>query len=310
MAALTTANSGDVIFLANADAGTKASICLQPLIDPDAKSCTRQFGHVAIVIGDLIALEAMPSDVSDGTATEALTGEWSGASLASGVRLLPIADLVVPAMREGSDILVLRCPDAPEHILDGMGAAHPAIAAMIGSAYSIELLKEQAKTIFWPKLVDLADPKLGGRSVPRDLATRVGLDVDLRNFILEKFPGIDIPRAAQTYFCSQLVIAVLKIVGLLPEETATDLTTPTGLCALLTEKGWTDVTKVYRCPPDTDRFFAMTPAGTDASYTNSRAIAGIAAQHASSSLEANILRSALQKMSARCDEVLDKLGKS
>jgi hypothetical protein len=113
-----TPKPGDVLFINTGDFETSVSIHIQGLIDPNAACATRGFGHVAITVSRLLALEAVPSrDLESEKEVFRLPqavefAPWSRAELRGGVRLTPIADVVIPVMPANKDFVALRCPTA------------------------------------------------------------------------------------------------------------------------------------------------------------------------------------------------------
>jgi hypothetical protein len=93
---------GAVIFINSSLRDTFASRLGQWLLDSIASDSPKTFGHTAIAINDTLAIEAMPADPADIAAIStplphtAKIAEWSGSELRAGVRLVPIADLIIP----------------------------------------------------------------------------------------------------------------------------------------------------------------------------------------------------------------------
>jgi len=106
--------SGDVLFLKPKCRDSKISIAIQRRIDPNSYVTELSFSHVAIVLDDIPALEAMPVDQSKvksekfGLPRTVELGKWTGSELRGGVRLVPIADVVMPAVNDNRGLAVLR----------------------------------------------------------------------------------------------------------------------------------------------------------------------------------------------------------
>ena len=99
--------------------------------------------------------------------------------------------------------------------------------------------------------------KFNWSSVPIGFATRLRLDQDLREKLASTVPNYVLPDAARTYYCSQLVVGCLNDADLLGPAQALETITPTGLYQLLVRRQWRDVSDIYRCVPETDRYLHM-----------------------------------------------------
>ena len=69
---------------------------------------------------------------------------WSRAELRGGVRLTPIADVVIPVMSANKDFVALRCPIAGTDASSKLDPTGPQIIKRLGSQYSIADLKARA----------------------------------------------------------------------------------------------------------------------------------------------------------------------
>jgi hypothetical protein len=293
---------GDVLFLNSPDVETFVSRFAQTKIDPNAVAATRTFGHVAVTITDVLAIEAVPTDPKDLIGKSPTLphtvkiGEWTGSELRGGVRLIPIADLVIPEMRRGGHVVVLRTLDADEPKLSNFSPYHEGVQRILGSEYSIDVLKEQAGSIVPKALVDLIGPKFKWTSEPLDFATFVDVDPALRHRIEERLPSYALPEVARTYFCSQVAAKCLEFAGLIAEEITTALTTPSGLYRILIDLKWIDVTNLYLCDPYADRYLHRTPLAHSASYTSTLAMIGI-------SIRSDAMDRALEFIKASLDAI-------
>ena len=299
---------GDVLFFNSLDVATCLSCLAQTKLDPDAQDAIRTFGHVAVAVTNLLALEAMPSDPGDvgshpATFTETLAiGAWTGSELRAGVRLIPIADLVVPAMRSNKELTVLRTLDVDEEAPSSFNPYHTDVLRMLGSQYSVDILRASASNLMPKNLAAFINPKLDWTSVPADLATRIGIDSELRERIEARLPDYSFYDAARTYFCSQAVVRCLKIAGLLEKGVGTDLTTPTGLFRLLLNRKWLDVTVFYKCAPDAQKYLDMTPLAHSASYTFALAMTSLSIQQDAVDLGLGLIRSSLEAVTKKCND--------
>lgn len=305
--------AGDVLFCSSNDIGTFVSRLVQQRLDPDATGAARSFGHVAVVISNLLALEAVPSNPKDmrgQTATLKDTiaiGEWTGVELRGGVRLIPLADLVVPAMQRSEELMVLRSLDADEEALSTFSPHHPVVLRMLGSRYSIDELREQVVTWGPKNVMSFLASSMDWTSAPTDLATRVSLDPELRKSIEERFPHYSLFEVARTYFCSQAVIRCLRIVGLIPDDFATELTTPTGLYRLLTDRKWADVSALYKCAPDVRQYLGRTPSMHSNSYSSTLILTGFGIRKDVLGLELGFIKSSMEAITRLCDDIERRL---
>lgn len=261
---------GDVIFLNASDVKTLVNRIGQVLLDQDAAASPRTFGHVAIVVSDRLAIEAMPADPDDLTGQSprlphtAKIGPWTGAELRAGVRLIPIPDLIIPTIQQSAGLVVLRNPDIKDADLSQLSPFNDAVLRMLGSQYSIELLTKQAAAKLPEHLMGIIGPKLNWTSVPIDLASR--LDSETRRTIEKNFTNLARP-VARTYFCSQLVKNCLEVTSLIPGNVATEGTTPSGLYRKLNDRKWRNVTDEYFCEPEAETYRGRTRLSYTTDYT-------------------------------------------
>jgi hypothetical protein len=308
--------AGDVLFFKRDDIETKHAGLVQRMLDRDARWALRTFGHVAIALDGVLALEAVPAEPNNSknnqfklpNTTE--LSDWSGCELRGGVRLAPIADLVIHAMRTKSDFVVLRGPKMNPEVGSILGPVSPFVVRLLGSQYSLEALKREAKAIFGETLTGLVASNFNWTSIPIDIATKIDLGAKSREQIAAMLPKCALPDAARTYYCSQLAICSLQACELFPPNVATDLTLPTGLYRLLHDRGWHDVTHIYRCGPEPKSYFRRTPASTAAYYTECLAMNVFAASGIPLELEVTFIAKALERATQLCEDVMRRLGVS
>lgn len=191
--------------------------------------------HVAIALDDSLALEANTPPSSDDDPT------WSGVSLKGGVRLILLADLLVST----TERCVLRNPYAAQLRKDALDFQRPYIAGLYGSEYSIKVFEEYAKEVapFLTWLSKLFGYSKGWTSTANDVAAKIG-DM-FRDRVIKHAPQHKFTFESRTFYCSELVIAILGFIGLLPESYAKGRITPSTLFDQLKAGGWTDVSYTY-----------------------------------------------------------------
>jgi hypothetical protein len=234
---LPTPQRADVLFLHSRELSSRVSEFVQGALDPWVSRAERRFSHVVIALDDSFAIEAVPEPSLK--EREDHKGKWTGVDLDPGVRLVALADVFIPASREQSVLRVLRPPEgsvAPDSVFGIMG---PTIAVVMGSEYSIKMLKESVEAMLAAALPRML---FDWRSTPMDVASKLGIDEDLRVKIARTMPTYVPQLEARTYFCSQLVAQLLQLAGLMDAGTIPDRITPTGLFARLRHAGWRDVT--------------------------------------------------------------------
>jgi hypothetical protein len=255
---------GDVILVNSPNIETRMSRLWQIRDSP------RTFGHVAITISELLAIEAVPADPKDmiGKVPQlpqtAKFGDWSGVELRAGVRLIPIADLIIPAIRRSAEYVALRKLDADEKILSRLTAHHEDVLNMLGSQYSIDVLINNAARILPKSVIERVGPKINWSSIPIDLVSH--FSAEMRQSIATHFLDFVIPDVARTYFCSQLVIECLGLVELLSSNDTTTITTPSALYGKLHDRGWADVSDIYFCDPETELYLNQTKSDCKVRY--------------------------------------------
>lgn len=229
----------DVIFSGGKleDESAFGSILAQRFADPSAALATRGFTHVSIVLDGAHALEAVPEP--------ATTGKFTDAALGYGVRLVPVVDLVVPAWRAGSPPVVLRSSRATSVSLDDFGVRSPAILQLLGSAYTLDGLRdavEEKLRILPSDVLQKVRDCFDWSSQPENLGHLL-VSEETQRSIERAIPGYDFPFSTGTYFCSKLVAELLQRTGLARLDAAPERVTPTGLHMRLTASDeWADVT--------------------------------------------------------------------
>jgi hypothetical protein len=276
---------GDVLFFYGPGIGSKASGFIQLEIDPAAQTANLVFDHVAIAITDLLALEAVPApSISKGMEVRfedphaVELAEWSRVELRAGVRLVPIPDLLVPTLNTGGRLNVLRYPKVERAKLDEFDYTKPEIARLIGSAYSVDILQEEAEHRFGAALTDLVASKMQLSSLPNDVATKLGLTDELLLQMKEELPQYVVPAAARTFFCSKLVVFCLELSRILSKQRQSELTTPTGLYRILVEDRWHDVTEDHYAKAAIDEYSNRSPSLYRSSYYSALSLASLAAK--------------------------------
>ncbi len=304
---------GDALFYEKKRIKSKASGLIQRIIDPSARKSDRTFEHVALTLSDTLALEAMPEDENKDQEKFTLPhtvelGKWTKSELRAGVRLVPIPDFVVPVMGNENQFIALRPPRGREPAPEVLSPASQFVLNLVGSEYSLEVLKQRSAEVFGPHLTWLVgSTKSDWTSMPNDLGTRLDLSPDLRNQIsttLPNFKLVDVPR---TYYCSQLVIAGLTEANSLSQEGPSEATTPTGLYKILLDQNWEDVSEAYRCSPDADRYHHMSPTGYAASYTTWLAILEVAMRQSAVNETYNVLEAMMDRANHFLEGVLTEL---
>jgi hypothetical protein len=305
---------GDVLFINSYSTWAKGSVWLQKQLDPDAARSSQTFTHVAVALDDMLALEAMPdpapghsNSISFMFPDSVAKGEWTEAELRGGVRLIPIPDLVIPAMRSGATLIVLRSGDTAAR--SSLTATDLAILRRLGSEYSLDDLKAKAERRFGERITRAVSSRIHLTSSAADLATHINVDDALRKQIEVMFPDYIPPDEARSFFCSQVVIPCLTQAGILTVDTATELTTPTGLYQLLSDRNWLDVSALYHCAPEVERYFDRSALEHWISYMMNLGIAQLAIKNDFFTLESSFLASGLKAMDricARAQATLDR----
>ena len=230
-------------------------------------------------------------------------GEWSDTELMGGVRLIPIADLVIPKMRRLRRVRVLRAPEETGSAF-ALDYLDPQVLRRLGARYSIDVLRAKAAAII-RRLPKEVVAKFEWTSAPADIATYLDLDEELRVKIEQIIPGLDLPPAARAYFCSQLVVEVLELSGLRHARPMDAKMTPTGLATTLSREGWRDVSTLYRDGLSGGRYFGLSQGGVQAEYAKAlhKATFGQVALQTQAWLE--IMQGSLESVQATARRMLD-----
>jgi hypothetical protein len=310
------------LFINEGDYQTVGSVQVQRRVDKNASPSDRCFGHIAIVISDILAIEAVPS--SPPAKEHKLFqiphavefGRWSRAELRGGVRLTPIADIVVPAMT-AADFVALRHPKATNKSPSKLEPTGEFVVNRLGSRYSVDDLKTRAVAAYSDGLLNLLPAtfvqtlaerlaaKSNGSSSPTDFATRIALEEELREKIASTLPSYVLPEAARSYYCSQLAVEFLLELSWLESDPALDTATPTGLFHLLLQQ-WHDVTDLYRCAPDPVKYLHRTPTEHAASYTHTLSLTEMAMNSAALELQTGFIKAVLDQMNASLESIMKR----
>jgi hypothetical protein len=222
----------DVIFVYSKGKDAFLNVALQKWIFDKERDHGPWFSHVALALNDRLGLEAStaPSDADEPT--------WSGVELKEGVRLILLPDLLIPSR----DWRVLRNAKASELAKDALEIKQPYISGVYESEYSIEAFQEYAanSASLIAGVSDIFGFGDDWTSAPNDVAAKVGQD--FRNRVLRDFPDHEFSFESRNFYCSKLVIAILGVVGLLPDRDVDARVTPSALFDELKGMGWDDVT--------------------------------------------------------------------
>ena len=229
----------DVLFTSSKiDPYSIGSILLQLFADKRAIPARQRFSHVSIVLDGQFALEAMPGEGES-------KGKFTEATLEPGVRFIPLPDIIVPAWKEDSNFVVMRSQRADTITPDEFGLQSPYILEILGSAYSLEKLRESAEARLQAlpeAALNFLRSKFDWKAPARDVGSRL-VEREVRESLEKLIPGYVFPFKTASYFCSQLVADLLAKAGLLHFTEKADTITPTGLFAQLDASSeWEDVT--------------------------------------------------------------------
>jgi hypothetical protein len=127
---------------------------------------------------------------------------WTKVELDSGVRPIPIGDILVDALTAHSSVLVMRSPNIDSPVQELLEIASPAIANRLGSGYSVADLKNCAEALISRKLPRILEPLLKEWvAEPHDFGTRIQLADGLR----EKIEAL-VPNCLPTYRTRKLLL--------------------------------------------------------------------------------------------------------
>jgi hypothetical protein len=174
----------------------------------------------------------------------------------------------------------------------------------------LRLLPSEIATVYGRRFIAETTQKKGNwSSVPIDFATRLGLDQELREKLTSTVPNYVLPNAARTYYCSQLAVGCLAEADLIRPDSALEAITPTGLYELLTRE-WRDVSDIYRCAPNPDRYLHMSRSAHATSYLETLALAELALQQAALEQGSNFVASVMDRINAICDDTMSRINRS
>jgi hypothetical protein len=250
---------GDVIFTTSRGVERIVSIWVQKKADPLAHEFLRAFTHVAVAVSDDMALEAVPEPNKVPDFVERLidlkSGEdqyhtpWTEVKLDFGVRVIPIADILVGVHKYDKEIAVLRTNKivSPE-ASSWLDLKTLEIVALIGSGYSLDPIHVAiaAKLNYLQAaMMEQAPPQFASAE---DLKTLLNLTPEQWKKFEEWAPDSLPAYTSRQFFCSQLVPFLLTRSGYLEPGTAHEVITPIGLFKVLSQLGWSDVTGVNYSP--------------------------------------------------------------
>lgn len=218
---------GDVVLIYS---GNKSSFCsgfLQRALLDGGCFDKPWFSHAAIVLDSVFGYEACPK----------ASISRSGCKLPAGVRLIPLADLIIDA----PSVVILRHPAMPLSAAQAFEFDSPNIASLYGAAYSIFSLKKSAEERL-PLLVKAIPDRFFFANVDPDAFTQMCLErPDVLENLKDYLPRELTARLGRDYFCSHLVVEVLLHAGLVEVGWDAPPSTPCGLYDLLKEKKWVEV---------------------------------------------------------------------
>jgi hypothetical protein len=303
-----TPRRGDVLFTNGCNpVEAIISVLAQQLVDPLAKGENAGFGHVAIALDNFHAFEAMPESKdkksvrSDGRLKQ--VARWSGVKLEFGARLVPLPDIFIP---NRSRLTVLRAPETVELSEQAFEITSPFISSLVGSEYSIEALRNSAERILRIVSPYIIRVLAKGSSAPHDLAHEVAIDEELKARMT--VPSYAFPFESRTFFCSQLVIDVLKKANQSFTDQLPEKTTPTGLYRLLRKLGWKDVTESDYGASSIQNYNRSTRrAACRANYMESQAMLIINRELLASQESIKFIGETFNKLNAFCEETTQRL---
>jgi hypothetical protein len=227
------AKTGDVIFVYSGGKDGYFNVELQRSIFDKGREKGPWFSHVALALDSHTAFEASTSPSPGDPPT------WSGSLLRGGVRFIPLPDLLLGAQF----CRVLRSAQATSLHTDALSIPQPYISGLYGSEYSVKVFEDYARDVA-PLLSALADStglSAGWTSQAADVGHRVGKE--FRQRVLNRFPEHKFTFEERTFYCSDLVRAILSVIGLMPKQDPQARVTPSALFdALTADHAWRDVT--------------------------------------------------------------------
>jgi hypothetical protein len=307
---------GDVLFIRSREKSSFVSAYLQKyLLDPLARTSTRLFSHVAVAIDGSWALEAVPDEPSDCPDDEVgKLAEWTGVCLKHGVRIVHVADLIIPARRHALDFAVLRPGSEILASAKSLLATSPEIVELIGNAYSVDRLKatvESAIGFALPRMIK--KNFFDWSSNPEDLATKMGVDAEFRAKVAQGVLELDLKLQSATYFCSQLVVELLHRANILSESEKLDDITPTGLFNVLThhKPDWVDVTDTDYSREAVECMTQVSVSSLRDSYATQLALIRLALMGIAVSNNFAVTQAGVEAMTRSCDKwngILNKIN--
>jgi hypothetical protein len=147
-----------------------------------------------------------------------------------------------------------------------------------------------------------------GSSAPHDLAHELAIDEKLKARIAETVPSYVYPFQSRKFFCSQLVIDVLKKANQSFTDQLPEKTTPTGLYRLLRELGWNDVTESDYGASSIQNYDRSTMgAHCRANYSEAQAMLKINRQLLASQESIKFIGETFNALNAFCEETTRRL---
>jgi hypothetical protein len=216
---------GDAIFIAGKTFSSQVNILGQTVLFPRTRMFRRHFSHVAVALERDFAYEA-------GKGPQIT---WTDQHLPSGVRLIPIIDLI----KESRRISVLRSSRPPEK--PELGVVSNFVAALYGAPYSLLDLKRDREAVlpFIKRMVP--DGVFQTKGSHSDVVEMVQKSSTVWELLVPHLPPNIGTYASREFFCSQLVTAILTDGGFLEPD---DRLKPVPLAELhdaLIKKGWKEV---------------------------------------------------------------------
>jgi hypothetical protein len=309
-----TPQRGDVLFIDDLDISAACSGFVQRQLDPLARGTDLTFEHVAIAIDDSFALEAMPApkqvvESKPNEVAEQTIGAWTEVRLESGVRIVPLPDILVPSWRHCTQLLVLRSPTPlPEVGIFDLGSKE--FLALIGSAYSVEPLKIAAEKAFSKIITNWIASKKSLSSPANNLAAKLGLKKEFLAKLAQELPNYEPLRELEPFFCSQLVLHVLTEAGAINTETPANAITPTGLYNLLSQLGWTEVTASDYSGKAISALATQSPTSYQAHYLTTRATIGVGRQLLGDTEHVKLMNALIKKSQNTLDDILKRVPKN
>jgi hypothetical protein len=228
--------AADVIFVYSSGKDGYLNVELQrSIFDKGRDKEQPWFSHVALALDSEIAFEASTGPEADDPPT------WSGSLLRGGVRFTPIPDLLLGV----ASWRVLRSSKALTLASDALAIPQPYISGLYGSKYSIKVFKDYARDVapLRSALADVFRIGAGWTSDPADVGHRIG--EEFRQRVLRDFPEHKFTFEERTFYCSDLVRAILSVIGLMSKQDQHARVTPSTLFDLLkADPAWADVTDV------------------------------------------------------------------